>query len=158
MLEKKGKDKRFIKNWRPISLINVYTKIASKTLAKQLESVLPDLIRHNQNAYIKGPFTRSIFDAVRTIEDEIEYTKQADILGMLITIVFEKAFDSLDHKYIIKVLQAFSFLPSFIQWVQTFYSNVLSCAINNGFASHYFSVDQGVRQGDPLSPCLFIYA
>lgn len=50
LLEKKGKGKRFIKNWRPISLINVDTKIASKTLAKRLESILPDVIHHNQNA------------------------------------------------------------------------------------------------------------
>ena len=139
LLEKKGKDKRFIKNWRPISPINVDTKIATKTLAKRLESILPDLIHHNQNAYIKG---RSIFDAVRTIEDAIDYTKRTDISGMLITIDFEKAFDSLDHKYIIKVLQAFNFGPSFIQWVRTFYSNVSSCVINNGFASSYFSVDR----------------
>ena len=61
LLEKKGKDKRLIKNWRPISLINVDTKIVSKALAKRLEHILPDLIHYNQNAYVKG---RSIFDAV----------------------------------------------------------------------------------------------
>ena len=54
LLEKKGKDKRLIKNWRPISLINVDTKIASKALAKRLENILPDLIHYNQNAYVKG--------------------------------------------------------------------------------------------------------
>ena len=54
LLEKKGKDKRLIKNWRPISLINVDTKIASKTLAKRLEPILPGLIHYNQNAYVKG--------------------------------------------------------------------------------------------------------
>ena len=47
LLEKKGKDKRLIKNWRPISLINVDTKIASKALAKRLENILPDLIHYN---------------------------------------------------------------------------------------------------------------
>ena len=54
LVEKKGKDKRLIKNWRPISLINVDTKIVSKTLAKRLEHILPDLIHYNQNAYVKG--------------------------------------------------------------------------------------------------------
>jgi len=54
LLEKKGKDKRLIKNWHPISLINVDTKIASKTLAKRLEPILPELIHYNQNAYVKG--------------------------------------------------------------------------------------------------------
>ena len=69
LLEKKGKDKRLIKNWRPISLINVDTKIASKALAKRLENILPDLTHYNQNAYVKG---RSIFDAIRTIDDVLE--------------------------------------------------------------------------------------
>ena len=116
LLEKKGKDKRLIKNWRPISLINVDTKIASKALAKRLEHILPDLIHYNQNAYVKG---RSIFDAVRTIDDVLEYTKQSGQSGILVTIDFEKVFDSLDHRFLQKVLHTFSFGPSFIQWIRT---------------------------------------
>ena len=64
-LEKKDKDSRVIKNWRPISWINVYVKIASKAIARRLESILPELIHPNQNSFIKG---RSILDAVRTID------------------------------------------------------------------------------------------
>ena len=129
------------------------TKIVSKALAKRLGHILPDLIQYNQNANVKG---RSIFDAVRTIDDVLEYTKQSEQFGILVTIDFEKAFDSLDHKFLLKVLHTFNFGPSFIQWIRTFYSNVSSCFINNGFATNYFSVDRGVRLGDPLSPLLFI--
>ena len=71
LIEKKGKDKRLVKNWRPISLVNVDTKLASKTLPKRLEKVLPEVIHFlNQNAFAKG---RTIFDAFRTIDDVIEY-------------------------------------------------------------------------------------
>ena len=69
LLAKKGKDKMLIKNWRPISRINVDAKIASKTLAKRLEPILPELIQCGQNAYVKGS---SIFDAVRTIDDILD--------------------------------------------------------------------------------------
>ena len=108
--------------------------------------MLPDLIHYNQNAYAKG---RSIFDAVRTLDDVIEYTKRVNMTGVLITIDFEKAFDS-------GVLQAYNFGPFFVQWIRTFYSNVSSCVMNNGFASNHFNIGRGVRQGDPLSPLLFI--
>ena len=87
LVEKKGKDKGLIKNWRPISLINVDTKIVSKALAKRQEHNLPDLIHYNQIAYVKG---RSIFDAARTIDDVLEYTKQSEQSGILVTIDFEK--------------------------------------------------------------------
>ena len=75
--------------------------------------------------------------------------------GILVAIDFEKAFDSLDHTYLLKVLNAFNFGPSFIQCIRTLYSNVSSCIINNGFTSDYIAVGRGVRQGDPLSPLLF---
>ena len=68
LVEKKGKDKRLIKNWRAISLINVDTKVVPKTLAKRLGHILPDFIHYNQNASVKG---KLIFDAVRTIDDVI---------------------------------------------------------------------------------------
>ena len=54
LIDKKGKDKRMIKNWRPISLINVDTKIISKVLAKRLEKVLASIIHANQNAFAKA--------------------------------------------------------------------------------------------------------
>ena len=87
LLEKKGKDKRLIKHWRPISLINVDAKIVSKTLAKRLEPILPELIQCSQNAYVKG---RSVFDAVRTIDDILEYTRHTKMSGFLVAIEFEK--------------------------------------------------------------------
>ena len=147
LIEKKGKDKRMIRNWRPISLINVDAKIASKTLAKRLEKVLPEIIHSNQNAFVKG---RSIFDAIRT--------KEKDLPGILVAIDFEKAFDTLNLNFLIRTLHKFNFGPSFIQWIRTLYKNVKSCVMNNGFTTGPFTLSRGVRQSDPLSPYLFIIA
>ena len=115
LIEKKGKDKRMIKNWRPISLINVDAKIISKVLAKRLEKVLPSIIHSNQNAFVKG---RSIFDAVRTIDDMVDYTKRNGLSGLLIAIDFEKAFDTLNFNFLIRTLHKFNFGPSFIYWIR----------------------------------------
>ena len=140
LIEKKGKHKRFVKNLRPISFINVDDKLASKTLIKMRLSRV-------------GQF----FYAVRTINDVIDYAKCKDILGILVAIDFEKAFDSLNFDFLLRVLHASKFGPSSIQWIRVSYNNASSCVINNGFTpGPLFELSRGVRQGDPLSPYLFI--
>ena len=72
LLEKRGKDKRFIKNWRPISLINFDTKLLSKALAERLKSVLPTIIQNDQTAYVNN---RLLGESVRHFSDVLEMTK-----------------------------------------------------------------------------------
>ena len=155
LIEKKDKDRCYIKNWRPISLLNVDTKIASMALALRLEKVLPHIIHGDQYAYVKG---RTIFDAVRSIDDIMEFMKTKQIPGLMVAIDFEKAFDSLSWNFLTKPLKSFNFGESFTKRVTVFYSNISSCITNNGFSSPLFRVERGVQQGDPLSSYLFIIA
>ena len=64
--------------------------MASNILAKRLENMLPEIIHFDQSAFVKG---RTIFDAIRTIDDVIEHTMNKDISGILAAIDFEKTFD-----------------------------------------------------------------
>ena len=155
LIEKKGKDKRFLKNWRPISLINVDTKVASKFLAIRVRKVLNSLIHSDQTAYLKD---RYIGESVRLISDILEYTDDNDIDAILFSADFEKAFDSVDHCLLFSALKSFGFGPDFIQWVRTLFKNSESCVMNNGFSTGYFALERGTRQGDRLSACLFILA
>ena len=132
LIEKKDKYRRWIKNWRPISLVNVDVKIGLKAIAKRLENVLPHIIHYDQNAFVKG---RTIFDATRTITDVLEFTKMRDYQGIMTAIDFEKAFDSLNWNFLHKSLEFFGFGESFLGWIKTFYNNISSCVFNNGFST-----------------------
>ena len=78
--------------------------------------------------------------------------------GMLLLIDFEKAFDSLEWDYLKLILTAYNFGPEFISGFSTLYANSNSCVINNGFFTNFFDISRSCRQGDPLSPYLFILA
>ena len=154
---KKNKNLLYLKNWRPISLLNVDYKIASKALhvALRLKKVLPAIINNTQTGYVEGRF---IGENIRLISDILNFTADQDIEGIALFIDFEKAFDSLEWEYLFKALDTFQFGSDFKTWVKTLYTNISSCIINNGFASEPFTLKRGVRQGCPLSGLLFILA
>ena len=146
LIPKKNKDPLLLKNWRPISLLNTDYKLATKCIAKRLEKVLPHLIGRDQTGYIKGRF---IGENIRLISDIIKQNEKEE--GMILFLDFEKVFDSLEWGYLFEVLNAMNF------WSK-FRDNITSCVVNNGYASDFFSLQRGVRQGCPLSGLLFVLA
>ena len=140
-----------LNNLRPVTLLNVDYKIATKVIANRLAKVLPDIICLNQTGYVKN---RYIGENVRLIADIIDYTKTKEIQGVALFLDFKKAFDSIEWDYLSTVLDVFNFKEDFKRWV--FYTDTSSCVTNNGFASPFFNLNRGVRQGCPLSGLLFV--
>ena len=139
LIEKKGKDKRYIKNWRPISLLNVDTKLISKTFASRLKDVLPSLISHQQTAYVKN---RNINGSGRLISDILENCNNQKLNGYMATMDIKKAFDSLDHNFLLTVLEKIGFGNNFISWIKVLLSNQESCVINGGSTTNYFKLER----------------
>ena len=106
LIEKKDRDKRFIKNWRPISLLNVDMKLISKVLASRLKSVISSIVNENQVAYVNNRF---ISESGRLISDVLEITNSLNIEGLLMTADTEKAFVSINHSFLMRVLKKFGF-------------------------------------------------
>jgi hypothetical protein len=150
---KKGKYNRFLKNWRPISLLNTDYNILTKTLATRLKKVLPEVINEDQVAYLKERF---IGQNIRTIIDIMDFTRLNNKPGFVAFLDFEKAFDTVNWNVIQQTLEAFGVGENFKKWVKTVYKNSEACVTNNGYASPYFKLERGVRQGCPLSAYLFI--
>ena len=93
LIEKQGKDRTLIENWRPNTLINVNAKISRKVIANRVKNVLPGIIHYNQTGYVKDCY---IGETVRSIFDTMEFTDNENVPGILIFIYFRKAFDTLE--------------------------------------------------------------
>ena len=153
LIPKKDKDKNYLKNWRPISLLNNDYKIAAKASALRLEKVLPTIISSSLTGYVRGRF---IGESIRMISDIVSFTKAKNITGLAVFLDFEKAFDSIEWKYLQKSLEVFNFGPQLRKWITVLYNGISSCVLNNGFATKHFNLGRGVRQGCPLSGILFV--
>ena len=117
---KKDRDKKPIKNWRPISLLNIDTKLIFKVLPERLKNVLHSLISSDQIANVKGRF---ISEGVRLISDVLEICDKLQIKDFLMTVDIGKAFDSINHCFLIKVLEKYGFEKYFIKWIKILLQN-----------------------------------
>ena len=87
LIENKDQDRCDVKNWRPISLLNVDAKIASKVIAEKMERLLRGIIHHNQSGYIPG---RNIGENIRSILDIMSFTRAKDLTGLLLLLILRK--------------------------------------------------------------------
>ena len=152
-IPKGDKPREYLKNWRPISLLNVVYKIATACIAERMKKVLPKLINEDQTGFMAN---RYIGSNTRLIYDLINYCNVNKVRGLLLGIDFEKAFDSLDWNFLHKTLEAYGFKDDLRRWIQIFYKNIKSTVLVNGQSSPWFEIKRGCRQGDPISPYLFI--
>ena len=151
----KGKDLRFddLNNWRPLSLLNCDYKIIAKVLSRRLDNVIDKIIGDQQVGFMKG---RDISMVHRRIDDLIELHKKKNLKGLIVALDFKQAFDAININCILKALEIYGFGNYFIRWIYTITSNRLACVKNGGHISEPFPMSNGVRQGCPISPQLFL--
>ena len=153
LLPKKQKDTRYIKNLRPLTILNVDFKILAKIWDNRLKEVLPDLIHPDQTGFMAG---RSISVNLRKSLDIMEYCKKSKIPAMILSIDMEKCFDKIDHTAIYGALRYFGFGENYVKWAELFYTNFLICTQNFGVRSAWFQKTRSVNQGCNFSPSVFL--
>jgi hypothetical protein len=142
-----------VNDFRPISLTNTCLKFLTKLAANRMQEVIKLTIHVNQYGFIKD---RTIQDCLAWDFEYIHQCQQSKRKIVVIKIDFEKAFDTLDHEAIIQIMRAKGYPDLFLQWVREVLSSGSSSILLNGVPGKSFHCKRGVRQGDPLSPLLFV--
>lgn len=152
LLPKKDKDPDYLKNWRPLTLLNVDYKIISRAVALRLKTKIHALVNEDQTGFISG---RNISYNLRTIIDIIQVAKDRSLQMVLVSMDWHKCFDKISFQAVDLALKFFNFGEKFRQVVQTLLLNSESCVLNNGYLSNFFPVLTSVKQGANASPLLF---
>ena len=140
-------------NLRPLQMINFDCKILAAIWANRMGNVVPSVINKFQTGGVKG---RCIQNSTLLIHLLLQYQKQQGKGGFIVSLDNYHAFDQVIRQYLFHVLRKYGFSEKTIHVIQKFYKNNKCKVIVNGFLSQTFNIENGIRQGCPLSALLYV--
>ena len=144
-----------LNDFRPISLVGSLYKILAKVLANRLKMVIGSVVSETQSAFVKN---RQILDGILIANEVVDEARKTRKELMLFKVDFEKANDSVDWGYLDAVMHKMEFPVLWRKWIRECVSTATASILVNGSPTYEFPMQRGLRQGDPLSPFLFLLA